>query len=140
MLLHGKGKEHGCSADKSNETRMELATNDLGELRIDSRGLAFCVAEATAPHENHGCHASGGTMNSRMTSQCQVTFALVFSLTAVGGCASEPAEAQQTSSVSPGKIHYYYDALGRLLQAAAADGTGVQYSYDPVGNITAIRR
>ncbi|HEX3766633.1 MAG TPA: IPT/TIG domain-containing protein [Kofleriaceae bacterium] len=41
---------------------------------------------------------------------------------------------------TPGRIRYPYDALGRLVQAAAADGTGVQYSYDPVGNITAVRR
>ncbi|HEX3480238.1 MAG TPA: IPT/TIG domain-containing protein [Kofleriaceae bacterium] len=79
-------------------------------------------------------------MNYAITAQRHVTFALVFSLTTVVGCASEPTQAQSTSSVSTGKIHYYYDPLGRLVQAAAADGTGVQYSYDPVGNITAIRR
>ena len=51
-----------------------------------------------------------------------------------------PIAATPAALSSAGRITYQYDALGRLIQASRADGTGVQYSYDPVGNITAIRR
>src|SRR2546428_8908329 len=44
-----------------------------------------------------------------------------------------------TSAAAP-KVRYAYDPLGRLVQAASSDGTGVQYSYDAVGNMRSIRR
>lgn len=72
----------------------------------------------------------------------RVVLALAGALMIVQGCSGdEQLGAKSASDLgTPGRIRYSYDALGRLVQAAAADGTGVQYSYDPVGNITAIRR
>ncbi|HEX4419068.1 MAG TPA: RHS repeat domain-containing protein [Kofleriaceae bacterium] len=37
-------------------------------------------------------------------------------------------------------MRYAYDPLGRLVQAATADGDAVQYAYDAAGNITSIHR
>jgi YD repeat-containing protein len=71
-----------------------------------------------------------------------VVLALAGGMIMVHGCSGdEQLGVRSTSELgTPGRVRYSYDALGRLIQAAAADGTGVQYSYDPVGNITAIRR
>lgn len=38
------------------------------------------------------------------------------------------------------QVRYYYDELGRLVQAVAPDGSSVQYRYDAAGNITLVRR
>jgi YD repeat-containing protein len=58
------------------------------------------------------------------------------------GCASDDKDLGTASiaSATVPKVRYAYDPLGRLVQAASFDGTAVQYSYDAVGNITAIRR
>jgi YD repeat-containing protein len=76
------------------------------------------------------------------TGKFHVVLALAGSMMIVQGCSGdEQLGAKSASDLgTSGRIRYSYDALGRLVQAAAADGTGVQYSYDPVGNITAIRR
>ena len=72
----------------------------------------------------------------------KVVLALACGLIAVCGCAdNKPDLAKNSGAVGAGpRVHYYYDALGRLIQAASSDGNGVQYGYDAVGNITAIRR
>jgi YD repeat-containing protein len=75
------------------------------------------------------------------TARRQLVFALTAALIA-SGCASgdgDTAKVSRPAEERP-KLHYAYDPLGRLVQAVAADGTAVQYSYDAVGNITAIRR
>jgi YD repeat-containing protein len=60
-------------------------------------------------------------------------------------CGCTDGGSQPPVNVSPQtrgtpKIRYSYDALGRLIQASSDDGTGVQYTYDAVGNITSVRR
>jgi len=37
-------------------------------------------------------------------------------------------------------VQYYYDAIGRLVEAVSPDGVAVHYRYDAAGNITAVRR
>ena len=73
---------------------------------------------------------------------CQLMLTVACGLTVVCGCADEkPRQSSHTAEfTTTGQIHYAYDALGRLIQAASSDGSGVQYSYDPVGNITSVRR
>ena len=77
-----------------------------------------------------------------MSGKYQVVLALACGLAIVCGCAADDPDSTRSASAvgAAGRVRYSYDALGRLVQAAAADGTGVQYSYDAVGNITAIRR
>lgn len=76
-----------------------------------------------------------------MTGKYRVVLALACGLMVQGCSGDEQVGAKRAAELgTPGRVRYSYDALGRLIQAAAADGTGVQYSYDPVGNITAIRR
>lgn len=74
--------------------------------------------------------------------RCNVAFAFAAVLIASSACAPRDQDATLTSSTSGAtpKVRYAYDPLGRLVQAATSDGTGVQYSYDAVGNITSIRR
>ena len=73
---------------------------------------------------------------------CQLVLAIACGLTMICGCADErPRQSSHAAEfTSTGQIHYAYDALGRLIQAASSDGAGVQYSYDRVGNITSVRR
>jgi len=61
---------------------------------------------------------------------------------AASACVSDDKDigTASTASGAAPKVRYAYDPLGRLVQAASFDGTAVQYSYDAVGNITAIRR
>jgi YD repeat-containing protein len=74
---------------------------------------------------------------ARMT---QTILALACGLTMISACADDK-EAKSTSEVGEGpRVRYDYDALGRLVQATAPSGNGAHYSYDAVGNITAIRR
>jgi YD repeat-containing protein len=84
--------------------------------------------------------ATQGT-NSMRAGKCHVAFAFIAALIA-SGCASEDRDIAKLSSTSgeAPKLRYAYDPLGRLVQAVASDGTAVQYSYDAVGNITAVRR
>jgi YD repeat-containing protein len=92
--------------------------------------------------ENRDRRALGGIMN-RITNRYLVAIALMLSLTIDNGCpgdSTQPSESSTSRAVSTAKIHYYYDPLGRLVQATATDGTGVHYAYDQVGNITAVRR
>jgi YD repeat-containing protein len=73
---------------------------------------------------------------------CHVALVSTAALAVMCGCASDekgPANSS-SSSEAPPKVRYAYDPLGRLVQAASSDGSGVQYSYDAVGNITSIRR
>jgi YD repeat-containing protein len=60
----------------------------------------------------------------------------------VCGCADRSSDMDNVSSASgsTGLVQYHYDALGRLIQAVAPDGTSVQYSYDAVGNMTRVHR
>jgi YD repeat-containing protein len=72
----------------------------------------------------------------------KMALAFTAALAAMEGCASDDNDARKAdraSGTAP-KVHYGYDPLGRLVQAASFDGTGVQYSYDAVGNMTSIRR
>ena len=80
---------------------------------------------------------------NRIRTGCLVALALMLSLTINSGCSGDsqqPSERSRPRTAGTAKIHYYYDGLGRLVQATSSDGTGVHYAYDPVGNITAVRR
>jgi YD repeat-containing protein len=61
-------------------------------------------------------------------------------VTTAGGTASNGVFFALAGQVFTGPVTYSYDELGRLVGAVAASGDAVQYSYDAVGNITAITR
>src|SRR5262249_45428699 len=77
-----------------------------------------------------------------MSWRSYVVLVLVSALLTICACMS--GDSNRTKLVgaleqSP-QVRYQYDAVGRLIHAASVDGTSVQYTYDPAGNITAIRR
>src|SRR5882724_5254886 len=78
-----------------------------------------------------------GVLMNRIRTGCLVALALMLSLTIDSGCSGDsqqPSESSRPRTAGTAKIHYYYDGLGRLVQATSSDGTGVHYAYDPVAS------
>lgn len=72
--------------------------------------------------------------------RCYVVLAFTAALTVAAGCTSKDlSPSKQSAAEATPKVRYAYDPLGRLVQAVSAEGNGVQYSYDAVGNVTSIR-
>ena len=71
----------------------------------------------------------------------QIAVVFLCSLTLHGACTGHDDKQSKPSSndIAGPKIRYYYDAVGRLIQATGVDGISVHYSYDAAGNMTGVR-
>ena len=88
--------------------------------------FAMMASRATEPR------AVGPSLRSRVSKNIAA-----FSRRICVGVLATLISALGTSALADAQ--YYYDELGRLIQAVAGDGSSVQYSYDAVGNVTAVR-
>src|SRR5260221_976505 len=114
--------------------RIAMTTQHCGMLGDFVSWHKSCVVRPTRMQSHPVVQSSifGGGCNGVMT---------FVALAVASACASGDQDVTKSSSVQQGPtLHYAYDPLGRLVQAATSDGTGVQYSYDAVGNITSVHR
>src|SRR5207249_4138034 len=96
-----------------------------------SSGLAVAFTSATTSV----CTISGATVTLVSAGTCTIA------ADQAGNASYNPApQVTQSFAVAQGGqvITYTYDAIGRAVQVATADGTSNQFSYDAVGNITAV--
>src|SRR5262249_25120823 len=99
--------------------RGRAALAEFRRLVLRKRWRTSCVGPGRSA--STAAHAGKGRQITMRIGKHQVGLALVCGLTMICGCADDvPRQAKKTAEFdTAGQISYAYDALGRLIQAAA---------------------